>query len=275
MLVAPDPGRPGRRARGDHHIDIVEDRQHPRRQCRLGGAHLFDLTVRDQPAQSGDRPGTRLESLRIRQLLNILVHPAPHPWQHMSVERPRRVIGVTPDHLVAEIPQQVLHPVQCPLLRPADPADHGRRKLGTQRDSQSPRFARCGFDEAPAGSLAGVGHVQEQRGVRNRTSQWAVDAQALPCVIMRSDRHPVSLRFEAEEPTPTRRDADRPRAVGAQRDRCQTGGHGRTATATATAGRVGQIPRIVGGTEGDRLSERPQHHLRHRGLTQDHRARIA
>ena len=81
--------------------------------------------------------------------------------------------------------------------------------------------------------------------------------------------------LEAEQAAPTGRDADRPRAVRTQRDRRQTGSHRRTAAATAAAGGVGQIPRIVCGAVGHRFGERPQHHLRYRGLTQDHRAGLS
>ena len=92
---------------------------------------------------------------------------------------------------------------------------------------------------------------------------------------MRCDRYAVALRLEAEQSAPPGRDSDRPCAVGTQRDRRQTGSDRRTAAAAAAAGRVGEIPRIVRGTEGHRFGERPQHHLRYRGLTQDHRAGLS
>ena len=189
----------------------------------------------------------------------------------MAVQRPGRIVRIAPEHLVAEVAKKFLDAVEGFLLRPPDPAHHGRGQLGAQRNSQPARLACRRFDEPPAGSLTGVGHVQEQCGIGHCTSQGAVDTQAAPGVVVRRDRHPVALRLEAEQAAPTGRDANRPRPVGTQRDRRQTGSHRRAAAATAAAGRVGKIPRIVCGTVGHRFGERPQHHLRHRGLAQDDR----
>ena len=271
MLIAPNPRRPGRSTGCDHDINIVEDRLHPRRQRRLSRAYFRDLALRDQTTEPRDCPRSRFETLRVGQFLDVLVYPAPHPRQYMAVHGPGRIVRVTPEHLMAEVAQQRLRPVQCPLLGPADAADHGGRQLGAQRDSQPTRLAGRRFDEPAARSLTGVGHVQEQCRVFDRARQRTVDTQPKPRIVVRGDRNPIPLRLEAEDPAPAGRDADRPRAVGAQRERSQTGSHCGGAPATAAAGGVGQIPRVVRGSEGHRFGEGPQHHLRHRSLTQDHR----
>ena len=103
----------------------------------------------------------------------------------MAVQRPGRIVRITPEHLVAEVAKKFLNAVESFLLRPADPAHHCRRQLGAQRNSQSARLACRRFDEPSAGSLTGVGHVQEQCGVGYRASQGAVDAQAAPGVVVR------------------------------------------------------------------------------------------
>ena len=270
MLVLPNLRWPGRGTRGDQDIDVVEDRLHSCCQLRFGREHFFDLAIGDQAADSGNGPGAGLQPLRVGQTLHRVVHAAPHPWQDVAVHRPGRVVRVTPDHLVTEVAQHAFHAVECPLLSPSHPGDHRRSQLGAQRNSQPARLAGRSLHEAAPRSLLRVGHVEEQGGVLDRACHRPVDAQPAPGV--RTDRNPVALRLQTVQTAPSRRDPDRTGPVGTQCHRRQPGRHCGTASTAAAAGGVGQIPGVVRGPESHRLGERPQHHLRHGGLPEDHRA---
>ena len=193
----------------------------------------------------------------------------------MPVHGPRRIVGIAPQHLVPEIAQQRLHTVERTLLCAPDAGDHRRGKLGAQRDSQPAGFAGSCFDEPATRSFARVGGIKEEGGVFHGAGQRTVDTETVPGVLALPEGDPAALRLEPVEPAPPGRDADRPGTVGAQRERRQSGGHGRATAAAAAARGVRQVPRVVGGAEGHRLGERPQHHLRHGGFAEDHRTGLA
>ena len=127
---------------------------------------------------------------------------------------------------MTHVPQQRLHSVERTLLGTADPGDHGRRKLGAQRDSQPTGGARGGGDESALRDVVGGG-VEEQCGVFDCPAQRAIDAQPVPGVLPGSDGDAAALRLESVEPAPTGRDTDRTGTVGSQRQRSKAGGHSR------------------------------------------------
>ena len=90
----------------------------------------------------------------------------------------------------------------------------------------------------PSGRGRRCRRVEEERRVGHPARDRAVDAEALPRVLMRRERHAVALRLDAEQATPQGRDADRAAAVGAEAESGEARRHRRSCAAAGPARRV-------------------------------------
>ena len=85
--------------------------------------------------------------------------------------------------------------------------------------------------------------------------------------------HAPVLRLQPEQPAAGRGNADRARAVRADRRSRQARGHRHTRASGGAAGRAVDVPGIAGGAVGRRLGPRRDRQLGHVRLAEDHRAR--
>ena len=207
----------------------------------------------------------------MRQRLHVVIGPAEVPRQRLAVHPGWWIVRIPRDYLVAQFPQQRPRLFDRGPLRLADTRRQRRRHLGAQRNPQPTRRPIGRGHEI----VAGRRHVQKQRGIFHRPGHRAVHTQPIPRVVVRCERHPIPLRLDSEQPAPRRRDPDRTHAIGTQCHRGQACGHRCAAATAAAARRVIGVPRIARRAERDGLGERPDHHLGHRGLTDDDCARLA
>ena len=142
-LIRPDPGRTRRRTRRDDHVDIVEDRQHPRSDGRFGGADRRHPALGEQTADPRESPGPGIEPLRMRKL-------ATHRRRHRGstaatrgrTAAPSRVVGVTLDDVMAQLAQQCRRLVDGRTLRLPTRPSRAVALWHSIRDSQPPRIPR-------------------------------------------------------------------------------------------------------------------------------------
>ena len=272
VLVLPDPGRTGRGAGGDQHVDVVEDRLDPRRQRRLGGPDLGDLRDRRSAGRVGRSPGCAVRAApgaagsarrRRRRATSAAARgrrpPRPDSRGHARPPRGRARAAALP----------LRRAPLCCAGRPGPATGGGTLALNAIRNRSGLRAAAATNPPSGARSVfvtsrnsaasSTVRHIGPLTLRPHHASSCGASGTRSRCGLM------------PEQTAPGRRDPDRPGAVGAQRHRRQPGRHRGAAAAAAAARGSGQIPRVAGRAEGHGLGERPQHHLRHRGLAEDHR----
>ena len=157
--------------------------------------------------------------------------------------------------LVAERAQQLRGLLQRRAVLGVQLRQRRGRQLARDRDPQGrrdpvpdPSASRneLGGTTGCAGVRRTVGdRVVEQGAVAHRARQHAVDAQAVPGVHLRRQRHPPALGLQPEQAAVGRRKADRSSAVARQRGAHQAGGDRRRAAAARAAGAVLQLPRVA------------------------------
>ena len=230
----------------------------------FGGPDPAHLRIGDQPAETGIARVRGSSRSGCGNACDVVVGAAPHPRQHMTVDGPRRVVGITPDHLVAELAQQRSR------LRPspsAAPADAGRPRGGTlvlnairSRPGSRPPLRRtrpteprcvvvASRNNAASSTVRAIGPLTLRP--HHASSCGAIGTRSR-CGLRPNSPHQVDgIRID---PAPSE-----PSAIGA------------SPAATAAPlppllppGVQGQIPRIAGGAERHGLGERPEHHLRNR-----------
>jgi hypothetical protein len=207
-------------------------------------------------------------SLRVR----VVADAAQIAGQVIREDRRSRVVGVACDDLVAQIAKQGTGLVHRLQLCPADPDGQWHWGLGAQGNSQPAGVAGRRVHELALGARHRRRRIQEQRRVHHRAGYRTIDAQPVPRIVVRLQRHPIALRFQAEQAAPGRRNANRAAAVGSQRQRSQPGGHRGGATATAATRGALEVPRVAGGPERQRLGVGKHHQLGHIGFADDDRA---
>ena len=194
--------------------------------------------------------------------LHIVVHPAEVARQGMCIHRRRRIVQVTGDHVMASSRSA---PASSTAARCAAPPRH---RAAAPWCSARPQPARrpCRRDDA-----LGPAAVRSRRGKARRPRRFAIGPLTL------SPHHAPSCSASTRSRcglTPNSRTtsagSDRTHAIGTRPWRSPRPPPRRC---RCCARRVRGVPRVAGRSEADRLGERPDHQLQHRGLPDDHRAR--
>ena len=162
------------------------------------------------------------------------------------------------------------------VRRPRTPAGNAeetaiRSAPGCDRAASANGRAGSGSARVVAGHRPAQ-RVEHDGRVDHRARQRPEHDPVAAVAVVRRPRHATALRLEPEQAGARRRDADRARAVHAERGRHHAGRHRCRGAAAGPARRALDVPRVARHAPGHRLRERPQAQLRHRRLADHHRA---
>ena len=149
-LVIPDLGRPRRIARGDHDVDVIEDRLDPL------GDRRFPCPHRLHPAIGQHRPcapccGSASPADPVAAAYGRRCRSRGKTRQEVGVDRLGWIVGVAHDDIVAEVAQQRAHLINRRALFLAD-VDHQRRwNLGLNAIRNRPGSLRAASTNPSAG----------------------------------------------------------------------------------------------------------------------------
>ena len=234
----------------------------------------------DAPARLGPRPEIGIEEILLRR---------GEPLQELGEDR--HVAG--PVHRHDRLDARGLdrrHAGPEPFERP-DRALHGGRdvrlhlgqpQVGTVGDAKAGHAVLEPDSVVPAvggqgGRIARVGagqHGEEERDVVHGPGHRSHVRERAPSG-RRPGRDAAGGRLVADDAAPRRRDPDRAAAVGAHRERAQSGGQRGRRAAAAPAGAALEIPRVPRDARERAVRDELVAELRGGGLPEDHRPVLA